>query len=116
MKMINLLDQQLASKRTATRISVLTAMYSKSFSPKENMVQYINEFERISSQLERMDDEKGIPEAHKAPILFPRMGNSSPLESVGTAVHTKDTDQLSWEPVSANLIFGMVATENSQQL
>lgn len=102
--MLALLDKRFQSKQTATRISILTAMYSKRFNPNQDMRKYIDEFETLFAQLERIGSDIKIPEAHKAPLLLAIMGNSSPLESPVAALRTKDTDQLSWEAVSSDVI------------
>ena len=51
-----------------------------------------------------MGDDTKIPETHKAPLLLASMGNRSQLESTVAALRTRDTDQLSWAAVSADLI------------
>lgn len=113
LQMLDLLDKRFASNRTATRISVLTAMFSKRFCAKDDMPKYIDEFETLFAQLERMGPETKISESHKAPLLLASMGNSSPLESTFAALRTRDTDQLSWEAVSADLIQEWSALKSS---
>lgn len=102
--MLEMLDNRFASNRTATRISVLTAMYTKRFNYKQHLPTYIDEFESLFAQLERMGTDNEIPEFHKAPLLLSSMGNNSPLESTVAALRTKDTDQLTWEDVTSDLI------------
>ena len=104
MKMLELLDKRYASTRTATRICVLTSVYSKRFEAKDNMPRYIDEFESLFSQLERMGKDAAIPESHKAPLLLASMGHYSPLESTVAALRIKDTEDITWEAVSADLI------------
>lgn len=105
LEMLKMLDNRFASSRTATRISVLTTMYTKRFNPKsDNMGKFIDEFETLFSQLERMGTETKIPESHKAPLLLASMGTTSQLESTVAALRTKDTDELTWETVTSDLI------------
>lgn len=68
------------------------------------MAEYIDEFESLFSQLERMGDDTKISVSHKAPLLIESMGNSSLYEPSVAALRTRDTDQLSWDAVSADLI------------
>ena len=63
-----MLDNRFASSRTASRISVLTTMYTKRYNGKENMPKYIDHFESLFAQLERMGNDTTIPESHKAPL------------------------------------------------
>lgn len=106
MAMLSLLEKLFASKRTATRISVLTSLFAKRFhgQTRDDMATHINEFEMLFSQLQCMGDESKIPKSFKAPLLLASMGKSSPLESTVAALRTRDSDQLSWEAVSADLI------------
>jgi len=53
-KMLELLDARYASSRTSSRISLLTTLYTKRFQDKDNMAKFIDEFETIFGQLERM--------------------------------------------------------------
>lgn len=105
LQMLEMLDNRFASSRTATRISVLTTMYTKRFnSRKDNMGKFIDEFETLFAQLERMGPDTKIPESHKAPLLLASMGTTSQLESTVAALRTKDTDELTWETVTSDLI------------
>ncbi len=102
--MLEQLDLRYASNRATTRISVLTAVYSKRYGPKENMSKYVDEFESLFAQLERMGKDCAVPESHGAPLLLASMGHNSPLESTIAALRMKDTDCLTWEAVTADLI------------
>jgi len=94
LKMLELLDLRYASTRAATRISILTSVYSKTFGVKDNMPKYIDDFESLFSQLERMGKQTAIPETHKAPLLLASLSQYSPLQSSVTALRLKDTDDL----------------------
>lgn len=80
-------------------------MYTKRFnSHKDKISSYIDEFEPVFAQLERMGDDTKIPESHKAPLLIASMGNNSVLESTIAAMRTKNSDQFNWQSVTADLI------------
>lgn len=66
LEMLSLLDKRFSLKRTATRISILIAMYSKRFTANQEMIRYIDEFERWFAQLDGMGSDMRVPEAHKA--------------------------------------------------
>lgn len=51
LRMLDLLDKRFASIHRATWISILLAMYLKHFSNQENIAEYIDEFECLSSKL-----------------------------------------------------------------
>lgn len=105
LNMLKMLDNRCASSRTATRISVLTTMYTKRFDHNnDSMANYVDVFEALFSQLEKMGDDTNVPESHKAPLLLSSLGNNSPQESTIAALRTKDVQQLSWEQVTADLI------------
>lgn len=105
LEMLEMLNNGFALNRTATRISVLTSMYIKRFNCKrDDIATFVDEFESLFAQLERMGAETEIPESHKAPLLLVSMGNNSPLESTVAALRKKETDKLSWEDVTSDLI------------
>ncbi len=104
LEMLELLDKRYASTRSATRISLLTAVYSKKYADKQNMARFVDEFESLFAQLERIGTQVAIPEQHKAPLLLASMGNDSKLESTVSALRLKDTEDLTWEAVTADLI------------
>eukprot|EP00171_Calliarthron_tuberculosum_P000561 IDg561t1 len=70
MGMLKLLDSRYASTRAATRISVLTSLYTRKYTSKQDMPKYINEFEALFSQLEKIGDDAALPDSHKAPLLL----------------------------------------------
>lgn len=104
MKMLGLLDKRYASTRTATRISVLTSVYKKSFGQKDSMPRYIDEFESLFAQLERMGEDAAIPESHKAILLLASLTHYSSLKSTVAALRLKNVEDITWETVSADLI------------
>jgi len=104
LKMLELLDARFASKRATTRISVLTAVYQKKYSGKQDMDEYVNDFANLFSQLERMGKDTAVPETHKAPLLLASIGHGSSLESTVAALRLKDTEHLTWESVTSDLI------------
>lgn len=53
-KMVELFLGRCASDRVTTRISVLTSAYTKKCIGREHMGTYVDEFESLFSQLERM--------------------------------------------------------------
>lgn len=95
LEMLSPLDKRFASKRTATRIFVLTAIYWKRFIANHDKSKYIDEFETLFAQLERMGPDTKIPQAQKAPFQLARMRNLSPLESTVASQRTRDMKQLS---------------------
>lgn len=104
LSMLSLLDKRYAPRRAASRISVLTSVYGKRYSGKENMSKYIDEYESLFAQLERMGSDASIPEAHKAPILLASMGHNSIMENTIAALRLKDIEDLTWEAVTSDLI------------
>ena len=104
MDMLATLDARYASTRATTRISVLTALYTKRYTGKSEMARYVDQFESLFSQLELMGKEHAVPESHKVGILLASMGTNSCLESSCAALRLQDCDSLSWESVTADLI------------
>ena len=104
MEMLNLLDARYASTRAASRVSILTTLYTKKYTGKYNMEKYVDEFEVLFNQLERMGKENAVPENHKAVLLMASMGHDSPLENTLAALRIQDNDSLTWEAVTADLI------------
>ena len=45
------------------------------------MPRYIDDFESLFSQLERMGKQTAIPETHKAPLLLASLSEYTPLHS-----------------------------------
>ena len=80
MKILKLLDKRYASTRVATRISILTSVYSNTFDSKDKMPRNIDEFELLFAHLERMGDDAAVPESHKDPFLLASLCNYIPLE------------------------------------
>ena len=68
------------------------------------MGKYIDEFESLFSQLERMGEDVKIPETHKAPLLLSSIGHGTVLESTVAALRLKDTGDLKWPSVTSDLI------------
>lgn len=54
-----------------------------------DMPAFVDEFETRFAKLERMGEERKIPELQKAPLLLVSMENHSPLESKVVALRTK---------------------------
>lgn len=105
LEMLKMLDNLFASSHTATRISALTTMYTKRFNPKkDNMGKFIDEFETLLAPLDRMGTDTKIPESHKAPLLWASLGKTSQLESTVAALRKKDTDDITWESVTSDLV------------
>eukprot|EP00171_Calliarthron_tuberculosum_P004578 IDg4578t1 len=104
MSMMELLDQRYASTRSTSRISTLTTLYSIKYQKHQDMSKYVDEFEGLFAQLERMGKETAIPESHKAPLLLASIGTNSALESTVAALRLKDTSDLTWHAVTADLI------------
>lgn len=61
-----------------------------------------------------MGEKTEIPKSHKSPLHLASMGNSSSLESTVASLQTRDTDQLSWEAFSADLIQEWAAIKSSR--
>ena len=80
MKILELLDKSYPSTRAATRISILTSVYSNTFDSKDKTPCYIDEFKLLFAHLERMGDDAAVPESHKAPFLLASLCNYVPLE------------------------------------
>jgi len=104
LKMLDLLDARYASDRTSSRISLLTTLYTKRFKDKDNMPKFIDEFETLFGQLERMGEKTKVPETHKAPLLLASLGTNSLLENTVAALRLRDVDNLSWKDVTADII------------
>ncbi len=103
MEMLNLLDKRYASKRTTSRISLLTSIYSKRYSGK-SMSKYIDELSQLFAQLETMGEDARLPDSHQVAILLASIGNYPGLESTVAALRLRDADDLSWECVTSDLI------------
>eukprot|EP00171_Calliarthron_tuberculosum_P019463 IDg19463t1 len=114
--MLELLDKRYASTRAANRISVLTSMYGKKYQNTMSMPKFVDEFETLFAQLERMGEDTAVPESHKAPLLLASIGHESELESTVAALRLKDTASLTWEAVSADLIQEWKRVKNSASL
>ena len=104
LEMLASLDSRYASNRATTRIALLTSLYAKRYRNHENMAKYIDEFESLFAQIEKMGKEAAVPETHKAPILLASMGTSSQMESIVAVMRMRDTVDLKWETVTADLI------------
>lgn len=83
-----MLDKHFASIRTATRISVLTAIYSKRLKADDDVAMYVDDLEGLFAKLETVGEDTNISEAHKAPLLLASMGKNSALESTFAALRT----------------------------
>lgn len=104
LEMLSLLDKRYASQRASSRISVLTSLYAKRYQDNQDMGRYIDEFESLFSQLDKMGSNVSVPETHKAPLLLASLGTSSPLESTVAALRLRDAEDLQWESITADLI------------
>jgi gag-polypeptide of LTR copia-type len=102
-QMLKLLDERYASSRAASRISVQTQLYRKSYTGGD-MAKFIDAMGTLFSQLERMGNDAAIPESHKAPMLLASIPPDSPLEITAAALRTKDIAELTWEYVATTLI------------
>lgn len=102
-KMIKCLDECYASRRAASRVAVLTSVFSKKYDSSRNMSEFIDEFNQAFAQLDAMGEDAKIPENLKAPILLSSFGNESHLEPIIAAMRMKDKLP-SWESLSADLI------------
>ena len=103
MKMIESLDKTYASKRAASKIAVLTSVFSKRYTDNKNMSKYIDEYNQAFAQLESMGKDAKIPESLKGPILIASFGTDSQLESCIAALRVRDSIP-SWEELTADLI------------
>lgn len=102
--MLDLLDKRYASCRAASRISVLTTLFSKKYLNGQDMARFVDEFEALFAQLEKMGSDTVIPESFKAPLLLASLGTNSSLESTIAALRLRDVKELRWESVTADLI------------
>lgn len=64
---LDLLDARYASKRAASRINVLTTLYTKLHNGTEHK-------ESLCNQLELIGEDTAVPETQKAPLLLASMG------------------------------------------
>lgn len=87
--MIELLDARFASTRTSSLFAVLASLFRKRHTGKEDMATYIDEFQQLFAQLERMGS-KAISEEFKVPLLLFSLGHNSPVESTLAALRTRD--------------------------
>lgn len=99
-----MLDNRFASSLTATRITVLTYMYTKQFNKYDDMTTYVDEFKTFFAELKRIGADSEITESHKAPLHLDSMENTSRLKSTVAALRTKDIDKLTWKNVRLDLI------------
>lgn len=103
--MVKILYNRFASSRTATKIPELTSMYTERFQNDRDAIStYVDEFETMFTQLERMGSETAIPGPHKAPLILENMGGFLPLVSTVVALRRKGTDMLTCENVTSDLI------------
>ena len=65
--MLELLDKRYASNRAASRISLLTSLFPKRYTQGQDMGKYVDEFEVLFAQLEKMGNSTTLPEKFKAP-------------------------------------------------
>lgn len=72
--------------------------------PKNEKPKFVDKSETVFAQLERMGSETVVRELHKAPLLLASMGSDYMLESTAKLLKSKETEQLSWETVTADLI------------
>jgi len=103
MQMIEKLDDCYASKRAASRIALLTSVFSKRFDKQKNMGKYIDEFNQAFSQLESIGADATIPDSLKGPILLASFGTTSELEPCIAALRMKDKIP-KWEELTADLV------------
>lgn len=55
----------------------------------ENTLSYIDQYNSLFSQLERMDKDAAISERHRAPMFFASINSKFSLESTAAALRTK---------------------------
>lgn len=101
---MKLLDNCFALNHATTIISIYTALLSKLYQTFQDMPKYVDEFEYIFVQLERMGTETNIIMSFKAPKLLESMGNDSALEIKIAAICLNDALNLTWEALTADLI------------
>lgn len=100
-KMLEILENLFASNR----ISGLDIMYTKRFYSKDDdMSMYIHAFQSLFGQLKSMRPDTNIPKLHRALLLLASIRNNSPLESTVVALYTKDTDKLTRETITLDLV------------
>ena len=102
-KMIDLLDKRYASRRAASRIAILTSVFSKRCDDSRNMSRFIAEFNQSFAHLEAMGDDAKIPDTLKAPIFLASFRITSTLEPSIAVIRTKDIVS-NWEQLTADLI------------
>lgn len=103
-QMLAQLDKRYASTRAASQISALTAVYSKRYNGKYNMAKYIDEYETLFAQLEKMGDKAKIPETHKVPLLLASLGTNSVWKTTVASLRLREIENLKWEDVTTDLI------------
>lgn len=114
LKMLSTLDKHYASKRPASRISVLTALFSKRYKDSTSMSKYIDDFNKSFAMLEVMGEDATIPESLKAPILLASFGTDSKLESVIAALRVK-SEIPKWEELTSDLTFEAARCQDAHQ-
>lgn len=104
LKMMQVLNDRSASKRTSNRVTLLSAVFTKRYNNNTHMGNYIDEFNTLFSQLKSMGKEHAIPEGLKPILLMSSTGKDSPLEGILGARRMKDSEYLTWGSVCAGLI------------
>lgn len=102
--MLSLLDRRYASNRASSRISLLTSLFSKKYQRGQDMAKYVDDFELMFGQLEKMGSNTALLETFKAPLLLSSLGTCAQLGSTVSALRLRDVEELSWESVTADII------------
>lgn len=113
---IELLGARFASTSTSSLFAVISTLLGKRHNGKEDMAQYIDEFQQLFTQLDRMGS-NGISEKFKVPLLLFSIGHNSVLEHTIAAFRTRDIKALKWTDVISDLIaeWKTVRKEKSSQ-
>ena len=112
--MIESIDKIFGSKRAASKIAVLTSVFSKRYAYNKNTTKYIDEHNQALAQLESMDEDADIPDSLKGPILISSFGTDSQFESCIAVLRVRDSIP-SWEELTADFILEAIRIRTLQK-
>ena len=112
--MIESIDKIFGSKRAASKIAVLTSVFSKRYAYNKNTTRYIDEHNQALAQLESMDEDADILDSLKGPILISSFGTDSQLESCIAVLRVRDSIP-SWKELTADFILEAIRIRTLQK-
>lgn len=104
LKMKKALKEHYVSSQAESSISVLASVLTKKYQSGQDIAEFIDEFESLFDQLDKMGKELSGPKLYKAPLMLNSHGTNSSLESYLKTLGLHDVDDLKWKSVAADLI------------